>query len=60
VLQLSHACGVEHPALITSEHLDIVNDHFGRKSLSDCFAYEPAWSLPSAADCEAVKRLMAG
>ena len=58
VLQLSRACGKQHPALITGQDLDIVDNHYGTMSLSECFGYGPGWSLPSKADCEAVAAMM--
>ena len=58
LLQLSRACGVPHPALITTEHFDIIDDRFGAVSATERFQYEPHWSLPSAADRELICKLM--
>jgi len=58
LLQLSRACGQPHPAFITTEHFDVLDDRFGAISASDCFSYEPGWGLPSDSDCEEVARLM--
>ncbi|MFI5047641.1 MAG: FMN-binding glutamate synthase family protein [Acidimicrobiia bacterium] len=50
LLQLSHACGVVHPALVTLEHLELLDDHFGTRDGAEVFEYEPGWGLPSAVD----------
>ena len=47
VLRLSHACGVEHPGLVTTEQLEILDDHFGSRLARDVFAYEPGWGRPT-------------
>lgn len=54
LLQLSRACGQPHPALVTTEHLEILDDHFGSMSATECFEYQPGWGLPGAADREAM------
>jgi glutamate synthase domain-containing protein 2 len=58
VLALSHACGVPHPALITADHLELLDDRFGAKTIADLFGYGRGFGLPSAMDCEEVRRLM--
>jgi glutamate synthase domain-containing protein 2 len=59
VLRLSHACGVVHPGLITTEQLEILDDHFGSRLARDVFGYEPGWGRPSEADRAAIAELMA-
>lgn len=59
LLQLSRACGKQHPALITAQDLDMLDDHFGTTTVADCFGYEPEWGLPNEADCATVSQLMA-
>ncbi len=39
ILQLSLACGVPHPAQMTTDHFDILDDCFVAKSASACFGY---------------------
>jgi glutamate synthase (ferredoxin) len=39
LLQLSHACGVEHPALVASDHLELVDERFQSVTLSQRFGY---------------------
>jgi glutamate synthase domain-containing protein 2 len=50
MLWISHACGVAHPALLTTEHFELVDDQFGSKSVTEQFGYEHNWGLPGAAD----------
>jgi len=59
ILRLSHACGVVHPGLITTEQLEILDDHFGSRLARDVFGYEPGWGRPSEADRAAIVELMA-
>ena len=59
VLRLSHACGVTHPGLITTEQLEILDDHFGSRLARDVFGYEPGWGRPSPADRASIAELMA-
>jgi glutamate synthase domain-containing protein 2 len=59
ILRLSHACGVAHPGLITTEQLEILDDHFGSRLARDVFGYEPGWGRPSEADRAAIVELMA-
>jgi glutamate synthase domain-containing protein 2 len=47
VLRLSRACGVPHPGLVTTDQLEILDDHFGSRLARDVFAYEPGWGRPT-------------
>ncbi len=58
VLALSRACGVVHPALITSEHLEILDAHFGSATIPQLFGYELSYGLPSPDDRATVIELM--
>ncbi len=60
LLKLSHACGCVHPALLTADHLELLDDHFGSRSLREHFGYAPGWGLPAASDRDAIAHLMAG
>ena len=57
LLQLSHACGVSHPAFVTLDHLEIVGETFDARQARDVFAYEPGWGLPSSEDRAALAAL---
>ena len=59
VLSLSHACGVPHPALVTADHLELVDNRFGSETVAKLFGYGPGFGLPSDVDAEEVRRLMA-
>jgi len=58
MLQLSRACGQPHPALMTTDHFDILDNRFGRTSATKLFGYDTVWCLPSAEECEYVAALM--
>ncbi len=46
LLQLSRACGVSHPSLVSTDDLEIVDEHFQSRSVTECFGYpKPAGSL---------------
>ena len=58
ILRLCHACGVAHPGLISSHHVEILNDHFGSQTLEEIFAYQSDWGLPSLKDLSAIQEIM--
>jgi glutamate synthase domain-containing protein 2 len=58
VLALSRACGVPHPALITADQLELLDGRFGATTVADLFGYGRGFGLPSATDCDEVRRLM--
>jgi hypothetical protein len=58
--ELSRSCGEPHPALITSDHFEILDDRFASDSARKVFRYEPGWGLPSERDREAIRRIMEG
>jgi len=58
LLRLSRACGVPHPALLTAEQFDILDDRLSATSARRQFDYGAGWGLPGADDRVAVRRLM--
>ncbi len=56
--RLSHACDVDHPGLLTSDHMEILDGNLNGRSLTEVFKYETGWELPSPEDAEAVLREM--
>jgi glutamate synthase (ferredoxin) len=58
ILRVSRACGEVHPALLTSDHLEVIDDRFGGKNVAEIFAFDPKWGLPSAEDRRAIESLM--
>ncbi len=58
LLQLAHACGVEHPGLVTADQIEILDGRFASSTLAEVFGYPVAWGLPSAEDAAATRNLM--
>jgi glutamate synthase (ferredoxin) len=58
--RLSHACGVDHPGLLSADHMEILDGAFGSRPLRAVFGYEPGWEMPSAGDATAVRAAMGG
>ena len=59
LLRLSRACGVAHPTLVTSDHVEILDDRFSSMPARKLFGYEPEWGHPSAGDQRRIPELMA-
>jgi len=49
---------VPHPALITADHLELVNDRFGSSTVAGLFGYGRGVGLPSEVDVAEVRVLM--
>jgi glutamate synthase domain-containing protein 2 len=58
LLWLSRAVGASHPAFITPDDLEIIDDRFGARRAGEVFGYEPGWGRPSEADLAATDQLM--
>lgn len=60
LLQLSHVCGVVHPALIRPDDFEILNERFGSRTATEVFVRDPnsAWGLPSEAQQQELIQLM--
>ena len=58
ILQLSHAVGVEHPALVTPEVFEILNENFQTQPLVDCFGLSGIRTVPCDDDCDQVVQLL--
>lgn len=50
LLQLAHACGQPHPALVGGESIDLMLEGDSTVSLWDRYGYDQKWLTPSAAD----------
>ena len=59
LLELTHACGEVHPALVTADHLTMLDENFRTRSVREVFGYEPGWGLPSASQQADARALMA-
>jgi hypothetical protein len=60
VTRASHACGVDHPRLLSAQHMEILDGEFGSRPLREVFDYEPGWELPAGEDAAAVLLAMGG
>jgi len=58
--RLSHACGVDHPGLLTADHMEILDGQLRSRPISQVFGYQPGWELPSDADSAEIVKVMAG
>ena len=59
ILQLSHACGAHHPALVTLDSFDILDPGRGARCAREVYAYEPHYGIKSPVDKVAIEMLMA-
>jgi glutamate synthase domain-containing protein 2 len=53
--RLSRACGVPHPALVTTDEVELLENRLRAETLREIIGYEPGWGLPSP---EQVSRLL--
>jgi len=58
VLNLSYACGVAHPALVTTEFFEILDECFGATNASECFGYAKEYGLPSSDEQREIQEIM--
>ncbi len=58
LLRLSHACGVAHPALVSTRHFEFLDGLSSCTTIEELFGYDPALGLPSASDQHAIQALM--
>ncbi len=58
LLKVSEACGVEHPALIDTDHVELLEAGMRSTTLREVYGYQPGWGRPSAADQAEIRRLM--
>ena len=59
LLRLSHACGVEHPGLLTADHFELIES--GKATtIQELYGYREGWGLPSEEDRDAIRRIMSG
>jgi hypothetical protein len=58
LLKVAEACGVEHPGLIDTGAVEILDGRTAATGLDQVYDYRPGWGLPSAADRAAIVDLM--
>ncbi len=60
LLRVANAVGVDHPAEITADHLDLLDDELGSVPVAEHFGYKPDWGVPSFDQVEAAKAVLLG
>ena len=60
LLKVAQAAGHEHPALLTTEQLEVLGGDGAWHSGAELSGYPPAWGLPSEQDRAALHALMSG
>ena len=58
ILQLCHAIGVEHPALVTGESFEILGENYASTTLAETLGMADVVSKPCESDCHSVVELM--
>ncbi|WDZ83257.1 FMN-binding glutamate synthase family protein [Micromonospora cathayae] len=58
LMKVAEACGVEHPGLIESGAVELLDGRTSATPLPEVYGYRPEWGLPSAADRAEIVRLM--
>lgn len=58
LLKVAEACGVEHPGLIDTGSVEILDGRTAATPLDQVYDYRPEWGLPSRADRAAIAALM--
>lgn len=58
LLKVAEACGVEHPALIGTDAVEILDGRTASTPLREVYGYAPEWGLPSEQDRAEIIRLM--
>ena len=58
LVKVAEACGVEHPSLIDSTSVEVLDGRTASTELSQVYGYEPGWGVPSARDRAEIVRIM--
>ncbi|MGN9767971.1 FMN-binding glutamate synthase family protein [Micromonospora sp. SD12] len=58
LVKVAEACGVEHPGLIDTDAIEVLDGRTASHPLHEVYGYRPEWGLPSAADRAEIVRLM--
>ena len=58
LLKGAEACGVEHPGLIDTGSVEILDGRTASTPLDEVYGYQPGWGVPSKSDQEAIIELM--
>jgi glutamate synthase domain-containing protein 2 len=60
LVRLSRACGVQHPALVTADQIELLEDRWRAVTLEEVVGYQPGWGRPSPEDLDDIVRIMSG
>ncbi|MGZ4683835.1 MAG: glutamate synthase-related protein [Acidimicrobiales bacterium] len=58
LVRLARVCGQCHPALVTVDDIEVLEDRFRAVPLGSLFDYGPGWGLPSPVDQREILRIM--
>jgi glutamate synthase domain-containing protein 2 len=58
LMKVAEACGVEHPGLIETSAVEVLDGRTASTPLHEVYGYLPDWGLPSVADRAELIRLM--
>jgi hypothetical protein len=58
LVKVAEACGVQHPGLISTDSVDILDGRTGSTPLHEVYGYTPGMGLPSSTDRDEIVRLM--
>lgn len=58
IIQLCHSCGAHHPAMITTDSFEILNEGFQSRSVNECFRLQGIATVPAEIDRRAIVELM--
>jgi glutamate synthase domain-containing protein 2 len=58
LFKVAEACGVEHPGLIETSAVEVLDGRTSATPLAEVYGYAPGWGLPSAADRAEIVALM--
>jgi glutamate synthase domain-containing protein 2 len=58
LMKVSEACGLEHPALISTSAVEILDGRTASTPLHSVYGYDPGWGMPSEADQAEIVRIM--
>ena len=58
--KVAEAAGLEHPALVGTADIDLLQGHSRAVPLSEVIDYQPGWGQPSAEQQEALRALLQG
>jgi glutamate synthase domain-containing protein 2 len=59
LVQLAHATGHAHPALVPLDAIDLVDSNTQTRSAREAFSFEPGWGLPPESDAATLRGAVA-